>query len=213
MNLSIDLVVVGPIQTNCYIVWNQDTKEALVIDPGDDGKKIYDFLWRNDITLKAIFFTHGHFDHISAASFLVNQTNAKTYISWEEEKLVVDANLNCSAMFGSPVCYTPDELIRDGELLSMLGTKIKVIATPGHTQGSVCYYFEDEGYLFSGDTLFFESYGRTDFPTGNERKLMESLHQLFELIPPEVKVYPGHGCETKIGYEKKNNPCSYYMLE
>lgn len=206
--VKIESVVVGPIKTNCYVVWNQDTKEALVFDPGDSSQKIYDFLVRNNLSLKAIFFTHGHFDHISAATKLVNLTHATTYISKEEEKLVADANLNCSAMFGKPISFIPEELILDGQVLSYLGTTIKVIETPGHTQGSVCYYFEHDCFLISGDTLFFESYGRCDFPTGNEHKLMDSLHQLFTQLPSEVKVYPGHGCATSIGYEKINNPCN-----
>jgi glyoxylase-like metal-dependent hydrolase (beta-lactamase superfamily II) len=211
--IKIDTIVVGPIHTNCYIVWNQNTKEALVFDPGDNGQKIHEFLREKELALKAVLFTHGHFDHISAAPFLINQTHAKTYISRLEESLVSDANLNCSAMFGQPIDLTPDEFVRDNEVLSFLDTKIKVISTPGHTKGSVCYYFEPEGFLISGDTLFFESYGRTDFPTGNDREMKESLTQLLTQLKDEVIVYPGHGCETNIGYEKINNPWSLSIFE
>lgn len=206
--IKIETVVVGPIQTNCYIVWNADTKEALVFDPGDYGQRIYEFLKERELTLKAILLTHGHFDHINAAPYLINQTHVKSYISCQEERLVTDANLNCSAMFGQPFAYTPDERIKENEVLSFLDTKMQVISTPGHTKGSLCFYFEQEGFLISGDTLFFESYGRTDFPTGNGNQLRESLQKLFKQLPEDVVVYPGHGCATKIGYEKKNNPMS-----
>ena len=208
-NLTIDTVVVGPIQTNCYLVWNTDTKEALVFDPGDYGQRIYEFIKEKGLTLRAILLTHGHFDHINAAPYLINQTHVKSYISSQEKRLVTDVNLNCSAMFGQPFAYAPEELINENEVLSFLDTKITVISTPGHTKGSVCFYFEREGFLISGDTLFFESYGRTDFPTGNGLELNDSLQRLLTQLPEEVVVYPGHGCATKIGYEKKNNPCQH----
>ncbi len=205
-NLKIDTIVVGAIQTNCYMVWNPSTKEALVFDPGDNGPKIYEELRKRELTLKAICLTHGHFDHINAAAYLVNQTHVKIYISREEEGLVTDANLNCSTMFGQASSLTPDEFLEDKDTLFFLGTQVKVLATPGHTAGSVCYYFEEDDILISGDTLFFESCGRTDFPTGNPRRMSESLNNLVALLKEDVAVYPGHGRATSIGYEKKNNP-------
>jgi glyoxylase-like metal-dependent hydrolase (beta-lactamase superfamily II) len=205
-NLKIDTVVVGAIQTNCYIVWNPSSMEALVFDPGDNGPKIYEELKKKELILKAILLTHGHFDHINAATYLVNQTHVKTYISREEERLVTDANLNCSVMFGQPSNLTPDEFVQDNEILNFLDTQVKVISTPGHTAGSVCYYFQEDGILISGDTLFFESCGRTDFPTGNARQMSATLETLVTQLNVDVAVYPGHGCATTIGYEKKNNP-------
>lgn len=205
-NLKIDTVVVGPIQTNCYIVWNPSSKEALVFDPGDNGSKIYEELNKKELTLKAILLTHGHFDHINAATYLVNQTHARTYISREEERLVTDPNLNCSVMFGQSSTLTPDEFVKDNDIFYFLDTQMKVISTPGHTAGSVCFYFEEDGILISGDTLFFESCGRTDFPTGNARQMSATLEALVTQLKEDVAVYPGHGCATSIGYEKNNNP-------
>lgn len=205
-NLKIDTIVVGPIQTNCYIVWNESTKEALVFDPGDQGVKIYEELQKRQLTLKAIFLTHGHFDHMNAAAYLVNQTHARSYISREEERLVTDPNLNCSILFGQPSSFVPDEYVKDNDILFYLDTQMKVMSTPGHTAGSVCYYFEEDSVLISGDTLFFESCGRTDFPTGNAHQMRETLELLLTKLKEDVVVYPGHGCSTSIGYEKKNNP-------
>jgi glyoxylase-like metal-dependent hydrolase (beta-lactamase superfamily II) len=177
-----------------------------VFDPGDNGSKIYEELNKKELTLKAILLTHGHFDHINAATYLVNQTHAKTYISREEERLVTDANLNCSVMFGQPSILTPDEFVKDNDIIYFLDTQMKVISTPGHTAGSVCFYFEEDGILISGDTLFFESCGRTDFPTGNARQMSATLEALVTQLKEDVAVYPGHGCATSIGYEKNNNP-------
>ncbi|MDD5936249.1 MAG: MBL fold metallo-hydrolase [Clostridiales bacterium] len=205
-NLSITAIQVGPIQTNCYIVANEDTKKALVFDPGEDANKIYNYINQCHLTVEAILLTHGHFDHITGVSDLVRLTNAKVYMLEAEKDLAMDDRMNCSAMFGQRVTLFPDILIKNQEELSFLDTKIKVIATPGHTKGSVCYFFEENKILISGDTLFLESYGRTDFPTGSDFALERSLTMLLTTLPQDVVVYPGHGPKTTIGYEQKNNP-------
>ena len=199
-------IPVGPLQTNCYLVVNETTKKALVFDPGEDAERIYHYISNQQLTVEAILFTHGHFDHIRGGDQLASLVHAKTYMSKEEKTLSEDANLNCSIMFGAATTLTPEVTVTHKEELKFLDTEIVVLATPGHTKGSVCYYFKEAGILISGDTLFFESYGRTDFPTGSDQQLEQSLTQILSTLPEEVVVYPGHGCETTIGYEKRNNP-------
>lgn len=205
-NLSITTIQVGPIQTNCYIVVNEDTKRALVFDPGEDAERIYAYLNHNQLSVEAILLTHGHFDHITGVAQLVRLTNAKVYMSEQEKELAMNETMNCSMMFGHSVTLCPDFLVKNQESLEFLNTTVKVIATPGHTKGSVCYYIEDNQLLISGDTLFFESYGRTDFPTGSDVQLEQSIEMLLSTLPYDVVVYPGHGIKTTIGYERKNNP-------
>ncbi len=205
-NLSITTIQVGPIQTNCYIVANEDTKRALVFDPGEDADRINAYLNDKNLIVEAILLTHGHFDHITGVAKLARLTNAKVYMSEQEKELSMSESMNCSAMFGHSVTLCPDFLVRNQETLEFLDTTIKVIATPGHTKGSVCYYIEDSQLLITGDTLFFESYGRTDFPTGSDMQLEQSIEMLLSTLPIDVAVYPGHGIKTTIGYERRNNP-------
>lgn len=205
-NLKVITIPVGSLQTNCYLVVNEATKKSLVFDPGEDADSIYHYLSNQQLEVEAILFTHGHFDHITGGSKLASLVHAKTYMAQEEKELSEDANLNCSRMFGSAVTLIPDVTVTDHEKLHFLDTELIVIATPGHTKGSVCYYFKEAEILISGDTLFFESYGRTDFPTGSDRQLEQSLTNLLSTLPEEVVVYPGHGVHTTIGYEKRNNP-------
>lgn len=205
-NLVITAIPVGPVQTNCYVVANEDSKMAVVFDPGEEADKINAYLNSQQYQLEAILLTHGHFDHITGVSKLSAYTNAKSYLSEKDKEISIDQDLNCAALFGFSAQVCPDELVNDQDILEFLGTKIQVIATPGHTKGSVCYYFKEEKILISGDTLFFESCGRTDFPTGSSRQMYESLNMLLTTLPEDVVVYPGHGPKTSIGYEERNNP-------
>lgn len=204
--IEIKCLNVGPIQTNCYIVYKKDSKECVVFDPGFEGEKIANYIKDNGLELKAILLTHGHFDHILGVTQLVEMTGAKVYAGADEKELLMDANLNCSTQMGRSVGICPDCFLKDGEDTMLAGIKIKTIFTPGHTKGSVCFYIEDEKTLFSGDTIFFESIGRTDFPTGNERKLLESLREIVLALPGDVSIHPGHGPQTYVEYEINNNP-------
>lgn len=150
--------------------------------------------------------THGHFDHIGAVRELVRSFPMPVYAGRQEEKLLSDPQLNLSAAYGAPVTVKAPHLLDDGQEISLLGRKWKVIATPGHTEGSVCYYVEQEKALFSGDTLFCESYGRTDFPTGSGRALRDSVTEKLFVLPEDTIVYPGHEAQTDIGHEKRYNP-------
>lgn len=206
--MDLQHMTLGPVQTNCYIIGNEETKEAVVIDPADEGEYIAKRVRSLGYTLKAILLTHGHFDHIMGADALRSATGAEIYSLEEEAKLMLDPMLNCGGMAGCSVSLKPDKFFTDGEKLELAGFTFEVLFTPGHTSGGVCFYLEPEKAVFSGDTLFQESIGRTDLPTGNGRRLVKSINERLMPLPDDVTVYPGHGSMTTIGYERKYN---YYL--
>jgi len=205
-SIKIGRMAIGSYQTNCYFVYREDSKRAVVIDPADNGAQIYSALERNGFTVEAILLTHGHFDHIWGANELREVSGAKIYALDEEKVLCEDVKNNLSAMVGRAYTVVPDEYVREGDVLTFDNMEFKVIATPGHTIGSCCYYVEKAGILISGDTLFQESTGRTDFPTGSMSSIVRSIREKLFILPDETKVYPGHGDSTTIAYEKKYNP-------
>lgn len=204
--IKIGRMVVGAVQTNCYFLQNVETNEVIVIDPADKGGKIYEELTNRGYKIQAILLTHGHFDHVMGVDELRKLSGAKVYLGEQEEKLISNADLNVSAMFGTPYTTTADIFVKDGQVLELAGMKIQVIHTPGHTAGGVSYYLEEEGILICGDTLFLESVGRTDFPTSSTAELRASIREKLFLLPDDVYVYPGHGSTTTIEHEKENNP-------
>lgn len=205
-NIKIGRTVVGSVGTNCYFVFRDDAKKALVFDPGDSGKKIYDRLKENGIEVSAILLTHGHFDHILGVKELKEAAGCKVYSPEAEQRLLEDPELNCSGMIGRVGSVKTDEWLRDNEEIELEGIKIKVLSTPGHTEGSACFYIEEAGILIAGDTLFEGSVGRTDLPTGNMGDLVHSIRSKLMTLPEDTLVYPGHGDETTIGDEKRYNP-------
>ena len=204
--VKIGRMMIGSYQTNCYFLFREETKKAIVIDPADNGKLIYDKLTQNGFSVEAILLTHGHFDHIWGSNELRELSGAKIYALDKEQTLCEDVSNNLSAMVGRAYTVVPDEYVTDGEELEFDNIQLQVIATPGHTIGSCCYYVEKAGILISGDTLFQESTGRTDFPTGSMSSIVRSIREKLFILPDETKVYPGHGDSTTIGYEKKYNP-------
>ncbi len=204
-DLKIGKITLGICQTNCYFVYEEGKKEALVFDPADHGDHLFNALKEKGFSVGAILLTHGHFDHIWGVDQLKALSGAKLYAYEEEKELCADPGLNVSAQAGRACAVTPDVLLKDGEEFTLLGITGKVIATPGHTKGSCCYYFEKDKILISGDTLFLESVGRTDFPTGSMSTLVRSVREKLMTLPDDVKVYPGHGPSTTIGYERENN--------
>ena len=203
--MRIETLVLGMVQTNCYIVSNEETKEAIVFDPADDAVRIEKYLKANDLVCKGILLTHGHFDHILAAAQLAEATGAQIYAHEAEKELLEDRGMNASRQFRREVSLTPGVLLQDQEVLPLAGFSIKVIHTPGHTAGGACYYFSGQGTLFSGDTLFRGDIGRYDLPTGNGHQLVESILQKLMILEDQTAVYPGHGPSTTIGYERDNN--------
>ena len=204
--LKIGRITLGMYMTNCYFIHNEGSNEAIVIDPADSGDYINQKLAENGLKTAAILLTHGHFDHIYGVDALRKATGCQVYGSGDEQLLLKDPDINSSVMVGRPVTVILDRKLKDGDELDIAGIKLSVIATPGHTAGSVCYYVESEGVLFAGDTMFQESVGRTDLPTGSSSQLIDSINDKIMCLPDETKVYPGHGDMTTVGHERKYNP-------
>lgn len=205
-NLIVVTNELGDFQTNCYMAVNVDTREAIVIDPAYDARYIYKTMQHENFNCVGIFLTHGHYDHIGAMAELKRLTGVPTYASEDEKGLLGNSRANLSAMFGSPLEAQADNYLKDGDVKKILGTEMKCISVPGHTAGGMCYYFEQEGILFSGDTLFKYSIGRSDFPTGDGAALIENIRQKLLVLPEDTLVYPGHNGYTRIGKEKEFNP-------
>lgn len=204
--IEIKSMTLGMVATNCYLIINKETKEALLIDPADNALRISNVIEENVCTLKAILLTHGHFDHIMALNELKKRYNVPVYAHEEEEDVLKQSSLNMSGMIGQIYTTQADIYVKDGEHLKLAGLDIIVLHTPGHTKGGVCYYLPEEKVLMSGDTLFHCSIGRTDFPTGSMSQLVHSVKEQLFVLPDDVQVYPGHDSVTSIGYEKQYNP-------
>ncbi len=196
---------VGQMAVNCYLLGCEETKEAVVIDPGGDAQLIMQELDKNDLTLKAIINTHGHIDHIGANDELRAMTQAKLLIHEQDATMLEDPKKNLSIFIGGAVSQKPaDKLLKDKDTVEIGTIKLEVMHTPGHTLGGICLKLGN--LLFSGDTLFAEGIGRADFPGGCHETLISSIRTKLMILSGEIKVYPGHGPDTTIGYEKKNNP-------
>lgn len=204
--VKIGRMVLGSMQTNCYFIYDEDVKKALIVDPADAGELINEAMNRNGFTVEAILLTHGHGDHIWGVSALKKAAGVKVYALDKERELLESTRLNLSELLGRPCTVEADEFFTDGQKVTLGGMEFTVIATPGHTSGSCCYYFEQSGILASGDTLFYESTGRTDFPTGSSREIVASIKEKLFVLPENVQVYSGHGDITTIGHEIKYNP-------
>lgn len=205
-DLKIGRMMLGVCQTNCYFVYREGSKKVIFIDPADYGEQIYQKMKENGFEIAAILLTHGHFDHIWGCSALRRMSGAPVYAYEGEEEVLQSSELNVSDAAGRACTVKVNKFFKDGEVVTIEDMTFKVIATPGHTRGSCCYYFEDANMLISGDTLFEESVGRTDLPTGSMGTLTRSIKEKLMVLPDDVVVYPGHGDSTTIGHEKKYNP-------
>lgn len=210
-DFRMETFVLGDVSTNCYLIYNQKSREAVVVDPADNGAFVLNKCRELQVKPVAILLTHGHFDHILAVEDICRAFSCQVYAGREEDRLLQDSSMNLSTMMGMErtiVCA--DVLVKEKDELSLAGFKWNVLETPGHTAGSVCYYIPSEQVLFSGDTLFAGSLGRTDLPTGDQKAIVSSIREKLLPLPEETKVFPGHGEGTTIGRERRYNPVRMY---
>jgi len=202
-----EILPVGALQCNCSIFGDETTREAIVIDPGDDIAAIQAILDRHALKVTAIVITHAHIDHIGGAAKLKKATGAPVHMNRDDQLLYDHLDMQAGWLrMETPERTSIDTEARDGDSLKLAGCDFHVLHTPGHTQGSLCLWIPTEKKLIAGDTLFRDSVGRTDLPGGNTRQLFSSIKDKLYPLPEETVVIPGHGPETTMGREKERNP-------
>jgi len=203
--MKIIIMPVGPIEANCYIVFDEQTKECMVIDPGAEGEIICEEIQKNNLSVKYIVNTHGHGDHIGANQYLKEKTDAQLLIHEEDAPMLTDPAKNMSVYMGVKINKpAADRYLQDGDVLEIGSNKFVVLHTPGHTRGGICLLGKD--VCFTGDTLFQYSIGRTDLPGGSYNAIMSSIENKLLTLDEKITVFPGHGPQTTIGKEKASNP-------
>lgn len=203
--MILERIPVGHLQANCYIMGDKDTKQVVVIDPGDQGEIIYQIIIRNGYEVQSIIVTHGHMDHIGAVKYIKEKTGAPVVIHEADSSALTDSVKNLSALMGLECVQVPADIeLKNGDHIKVGKYELQVIHTPGHSPGGICILTED--ILFSGDTLFQQSVGRTDLPGGNPEQLIHIIRDKLFILPDDTKVYPGHGPSTTIAEEKQTNP-------
>lgn len=203
--MKIEKFVLGSFGTNSYLIMNEETKEVVIVDPATCPDYLISHVKSNGYIPKAIFITHGHFDHIMGIDDWVDAFEIPVYLHEEEKCIIEDPSMNLSFAFGPNYSYCKAQGLKDGDKIRVAGYDFEVIHTPGHTCGGCCYYCAEEEVLFSGDTLFCQSVGRSDFPTGSMATLVRSIKEKLFCLPDNVMVYPGHEEYTCIADEKKYN--------
>jgi len=202
-----EIFPVGPLQCNCSVIGDAATREAIVIDPGDDIDRVVAALDKHNLTLKQIVITHAHIDHVGGAMKLKKLTGAPILLNENDAVLLKMLDIQAAWVgMKSPGAVAIDSSLNSGDQISVGNLSGNVIHTPGHTEGSVCIYFPAHQKLIAGDTLFAGSIGRTDLPGGSMDKIMRSLHREVLALPDETVVVPGHGELTTIGEERATNP-------
>lgn len=192
---------------NCYIAINENTNESIIIDPGSAPERIEKAIAESGAKPVAILLTHGHFDHAGEAAYMSEKYGAKVYAHEKQKEELEKGSINLSGYLnGKTVIYKADEFLKDDQEIELAGLQVKCLFTPGHTPGGCCYYFSNEGIVFTGDTLFCGSVGRTDFPGGSMSVLVNSIKSQLMTLPEDTICYPGHDAPTTIGEEKIYNP-------
>lgn len=209
MSFSVDTLVVGPIEENCYVLKDEATGEGIIIDAGDDGQEILAYVREKGIDVKLLVNTHGHWDHIGAVDELREALQVPLAIHVEDAPMLTADEAAMSMYSAFAGRKKPAEiLLKDGDVVNFGKSSLKVMHTPGHTRGGICLY--GGGCLFSGDTLFASSVGRTDLPGGSYEEIIHSVNVVLAVVPDDVRVYPGHGPATSMGRERR---CNQYMQQ
>ena len=203
--MIVKCLAVGPIQTNCYIIGDERSRQGAVIDPGGDAPDILEAVQDLKLDIVYVINTHAHFDHTFANAEVIAATGAKLALHRLDATLLAQGGT--AAMFGLswPDSPKPDLFLDEGDTVTVGDIQLQVLHTPGHTPGGISLYCADQNVLFSGDLLFYQGVGRTDLPGGDYRTIMQSVERVLTL-PEETVVYPGHGTETTIGDERASNP-------
>jgi glyoxylase-like metal-dependent hydrolase (beta-lactamase superfamily II) len=205
--MILETIPVGALQCNCSILGDETSREAIVVDPGDDIPRIMALLAKHSLTVKQILITHAHIDHIAGAHRLKRLTGAPVLYNQNDLPLVKMMDVQATWLgVPTPTVESPDDTLEDGKLIAITGLSGSILHTPGHTEGSVCIYLPTQTLLLAGDTLFAGSIGRTDLPGGDTRKILASIHDRLLTLPDEVTVIPGHGAPTTIESERDSNP-------
>ena len=203
--MNIIALQVGSLATNCYLAYDETTKDAVVIDPGGDGDYIIKEIAAHQLTVKAVLLTHGHADHIMALEKVRSYVNVPVLMHQADATMLANANKNLSFFVGEAItCDAAEQFVTDAEQVVLGALAFTVHHTPGHTPGGCCYQFGLD--VFCGDTIFSESIGRTDLPGGSYQQLLESIHTKLLRLPDETSLYPGHGPKTTVGWERRMNP-------
>ena len=202
-----EILPVGMLQCNCSIFGDEQSREAMVVDPGDEIANVLEVVARHGLTVKAIVITHAHIDHIGGAQKLKQATGAPVYMNLKDTELQKMMPVQAGWLgVRTPEAVAIDVPANDGDKLVVGATEVRVLHTPGHTQGSISLWIPSERKLLAGDTLFRGSIGRTDLPGGDGRQILRSIHDSLLPLPEETVVIPGHGENTTIGEEKESNP-------
>ena len=202
-----DMVEVGPLAVNCFVLGCEESREGVVVDAGGDAARIIAMVERNGLNIGQIINTHGHFDHVGANRPLVERFGARLLIHAADAPLLEHA-ADVARSYGVQVENPPppDTFLTEGMEIAFGRCRMQVLHTPGHTPGGCCLYLEAEKKIITGDTLFADSIGRSDFPGGSHEQLLQSIRTKLFTLPDDVTAYPGHGPETTIGHEKRHNP-------
>ncbi|HWR82270.1 MAG TPA: MBL fold metallo-hydrolase [Candidatus Deferrimicrobium sp.] len=205
--MRVQIIVVGPFEVNCYLYWDAQSRDTVIIDPGGDEDSILQFIAVTELKPLAILLTHGHGDHIAAVGALKEKFRVPLCVGDGDKEMLTRPSEFVSAFYGRPVSSPPaDKIVTDGQVLSFGSISLCVLSTPGHSPGGVCYYDERTGTLFCGDTLFHGSIGRTDLPGGSLDRLLSSIATKILTLPDDCVCYPGHGPHTTVGAERISNP-------
>ncbi len=205
--MELQTIPVGPFQVNCYLYWDPQTHDGVIVDPGFDDAILISAIEATEMNLRAILLTHGHGDHIAAVDALRNHFSAPLYVGAGDEALLARPSEEVAALLGQKINpIKPDHIMQGEQVVKFGSVMMRVLATPGHTRGGVCFLDEKENQLFTGDTLFWGSIGRTDLAGGSMPTLLNSIKTQILSLPDAIRCYPGHGPETTVGAERSSNP-------